>query len=146
MAPSIDFGVHCGDLAKVKRLLKKDPSLLNARLENTENSISRPWDSDGATPLHVACCQRNEKIAKFLLEQGANIEQKDGRGETALHYACDSRLVGIVLMILARRPLSNDPAIWETLRYASLEGHVEVLRSLLHHCTDSINIIINKGN
>ncbi len=64
-----------GDLAKVKELFEKEPQLLKAK--NARQS----------TPLHVAASLDNEEIAKYLIEKGSDIEAINGNFYTPLMYA-----------------------------------------------------------
>ncbi|KAL8237023.1 hypothetical protein R6Q59_018104 [Mikania micrantha] len=43
--------------------------------------------NDGSTALHVAVCEGNIEIVKFLLDQGASIDQQDHHGWTARDLA-----------------------------------------------------------
>lgn len=55
------------------------------------------WDS--ATPLHVAS---NERIAKILLDYGANVNTLSHRGDTALHRAVINRHLPLASSLLDR--------------------------------------------
>mmetsp|Transcript_24722 Transcript_24722/g.29937 ORF Transcript_24722/g.29937 Transcript_24722/m.29937 type:complete len:232 (+) Transcript_24722:346-1041(+) len=44
-------------------------------------------DPKGNTPLHTACQNGHEALAKLLVERGANINAQNHRGNTALHFA-----------------------------------------------------------
>ncbi|KAJ5376060.1 hypothetical protein N7509_012946 [Penicillium cosmopolitanum] len=55
------------------------------------------WDS--AAPLHVAA---NERIAKILLDHGANINIVSYRGDTALHRAAVNRHLALASFLLDR--------------------------------------------
>lgn len=43
--------------------------------------------ADNCTPLMIAIEKGNINVATFLIEHGANVDLKDDRGDTALHYA-----------------------------------------------------------
>ncbi|KAD5317752.1 hypothetical protein E3N88_17698 [Mikania micrantha] len=43
--------------------------------------------NDGFTALHIAVCEGNIEMVKFLLDQGANIDQQDHQGWTARRLA-----------------------------------------------------------
>ena len=45
-------------------------------------------DSDGITALHIAADQGNSDVVTLLLEAGANINNADKNGDTAVSYAC----------------------------------------------------------
>ncbi|KOC69031.1 Ankyrin repeat domain-containing protein 49 [Habropoda laboriosa] len=65
-----------GDLDKVKKLLTKNPRLL----EST--------DKDGYTPLHRACYGNHVEIVEYLLQSGAQIDAKTNDEWQPLHSAC----------------------------------------------------------
>jgi Ankyrin repeats (3 copies) len=58
---------------KVKELIDKDPSLVNATTP------------EGYTPLLMAAGYGNKELVEFLLAHGANVNTKDRSGDTALH-------------------------------------------------------------
>ncbi len=64
-----------GNLAKVKELLEKDPTLINVK------------DETGRTPLHWACRGAHKEVAEYLLEKGADVNAKDNDETTGLHSA-----------------------------------------------------------
>ena len=74
-AGEIHDAAEKGDLKKVNSLLASDPSLVNARLP-----------SNKATPLIFAITYQKPKVAKLLLEKGADVNARASNGHTALHY------------------------------------------------------------
>lgn len=51
-------------------------------------------DQEGYTPLHIACkTGETKEIIKELVKAGANIEQKDKFGKTAMYYARTEELL-----------------------------------------------------
>ncbi|KAJ8897283.1 hypothetical protein PR048_002629 [Dryococelus australis] len=50
-----------------------------------------------ASPLHLACQNQQLRTARLLLQAGCNVNLADARGNTALHYCCDTRLVRLLL-------------------------------------------------
>ena len=59
--------------------------------QNARNSLS---------PLMVACSSGSDKIAKVLINAGAEINCKDGGGNTPLHYAAKSGNVQLIEILL----------------------------------------------
>jgi ankyrin repeat protein len=65
-----------GDLAKVKNLLVKDSTLVNA------------VNDQGRTPLHQAAARGHRELAAWLIQQGADVNRKDSSYQlTPLHLA-----------------------------------------------------------
>lgn len=67
------------DMASIRRLLDEGADL-------------KTGDSDGMSPLHHACMQRDSvDLVSLLLERGADVSQVDADGLTPLHIACGSQ-------------------------------------------------------
>ncbi|KIN00709.1 hypothetical protein OIDMADRAFT_124708, partial [Oidiodendron maius Zn] len=54
------------------------------------------------TPLHLAALNGRDKIARMLLEKGADIQAKDGDQETPLHLACSKGHAGMIKLLINR--------------------------------------------
>ena len=57
-------------------------------------------DSNGFTPLMLASYYGYTPIVKYLLEQGAKVDQRDNKGGTALIYASYYNYYDIVQLLL----------------------------------------------
>jgi len=78
----------------------KDPSQLNLH--------NKSWYS----PIHLAAKVNNANSVRDLILGGANVTERDARGNTALHIACAKGHYEVVLALT--RPLSHeDPVITE---------------------------------
>ncbi|MEI6613970.1 MAG: ankyrin repeat domain-containing protein, partial [Chrysiogenales bacterium] len=97
-----------GDLTKVKELLAKDPSLLNAAndigriplhfaannghielaawLVKKGADVNRRESSYQFTPLHLAAWGGHLEIVRLLLKNGADLQAREKDNETALYY------------------------------------------------------------
>jgi len=64
-----------GQISVVKKLLDKDPSLVNLQNEND------------VTPLQLAVANGDKKMVELLVEKGADINIQMDKGATALHAA-----------------------------------------------------------
>ena len=57
-------------------------------------------DTQGVTPLHLACCHGYRDVCTVLLDHGASVEVRTTNGSTALHYAAsnaDSTITELLL-------------------------------------------------
>ncbi|MFC2155084.1 ankyrin repeat domain-containing protein [Acidobacteriota bacterium] len=148
-----------GDLVKVKTLLQKDPTLLNAKGENQKTplhwaaeaghtEIAEFLVSKGAeinilnviseTPLHYAAVYGHKEIVELLLKKGAKVNIVDHAKRTPLFMTAFYGRKGIVKLLLDARAQvdlkderSNTP-----LRWAAFRGHKEVVDMLLEKGAD----------
>jgi hypothetical protein len=97
--------VETGDLAKVKALVEKNPSLAKVpggmqravmlnRLDIVKYLLSKGADvnvnlGNGETPLMQSCGRGDSlyNITEFLIDQGASVKKKDDWGRSVLVYA-----------------------------------------------------------
>jgi uncharacterized protein len=112
-----------GDLSEVQRLVGQDPGLLDAR------------DDAGNTPLLHASSEGHVGVVRWLLDEGAAINQQQDRMRTALWCACSDGHAPMVRLLVER---GADPSLatsWGStpLMVASEKGHPEVVRFLLGH-------------
>jgi ankyrin repeat protein len=65
-------------------------------------------ESDGYTPLHIACRQRNVEIGKVLLEYGESeiLRLQSDDGSTPLHLACHFSCRPLIELFLRKGGLS----------------------------------------
>lgn len=74
-AEQVLTAAETGNIEKLKELLSRDPSLLQAR------------DSDNYTPLHRAAYNNHVECVRYLLSVGADPELRTENGWTVLHCA-----------------------------------------------------------
>lgn len=70
--------ISLGDLDAIRQLVVDDPKALDRRMSRFEH---------GLTPLHFAMSRKRYDILELLIELGADLEAKDGSGQTALAVA-----------------------------------------------------------
>ena len=111
-----------GDSVKVKELLAKDPSLLNA-----VNDIGR-------TPLHQAAVRGHLELAAWLVKQGADVNRRENSYRLApLHLAARGGYLEIVRLLLKNgadlqaRENDNENALY----YAALGNNLELVKYLV---------------
>jgi ankyrin repeat protein len=110
-----------GDVGEVQRLVGQDPGRLDAR------------DGGGMTPLTLASREGHTGMVRWLVDNGAAINERTAGGLTALYYACFDGHAPVVKLLLER---GADPTIstrggMTPLVAASFGGHLEVVRLLL---------------
>ena len=66
-------------------------------------AVDRQSGPGKSTPLHMAARRGHLFLAEVLLHAGANIEQKDAKGETPLRRAVNCNQEAMVLFLLSRR-------------------------------------------
>ena len=93
-------------------------------------------DSEGFTPLMIACSYGNIRITTLLLQAHANINQQNNDGYTALMAACDSEtpqyeLVKLMVQSGADLNIKTSQLQRTALMAAAECGHTSIVRYLL---------------
>ena len=112
--------VRAGDRAKLKGLIDVEPALMSSK------------DPGGSTPLHHAAGFGTADVVTLLLDSGADINAKNRRGSTPLHWAIHDEAK--VRLLLARGADVNAKQVegrTPVYQAAVLGGGLPVLRVLL---------------
>jgi ankyrin repeat protein len=152
---ALHLAAAVGDIPSAQELLKRDPSLLNARTKGEDTILfgdQGKWGPGkfystpkGLTPLHVAVINGHLGMVHYLLDQGANAEIVTGEnvhldGEpfgscmTALHLAISYGQVEIVRELVQRCPqLLEIPDGFDSfpIHRAVQQGYVNIVAELL---------------
>lgn len=104
-----------GTVEQAKELLKADPKAFNA------------VNAEGYSPLILACYRSNNEVAKFLIDNGADLNYASGMG-TALMAAVAKGNAEIVKYLLDKKADPNiaDPNGTTALIYASTFRNHEI--------------------
>jgi hypothetical protein len=113
-----------GNLGEVERLVGQDPGLLNVK-----------HAFNGWTPLMPASILGRVEVVRWLVDQGAAIDERDNDGYTPLFVACFEGRGSVVRLLVdgGADPTATDQHGWTPIIAASVQGHVEVVRWLLGH-------------
>ncbi|MBN2245368.1 MAG: ankyrin repeat domain-containing protein [Candidatus Aminicenantes bacterium] len=123
-----------GDLQTIKTILAKDSTKLNA------------LDEDKYTPLHWACMRAHWDVAKYLIEQGADLNIQGGDGGTPMNWAVHHDDVEIVKLLIDKGAKLNIQNQWgmTELHTAIWRGNIHVVDYLLDQGSDPM-IKTNEG-
>ncbi len=90
-------------------------------------------DTQGSTPLHIACLNGHTEIAEMLIEKGANIDALTLNECTQLHLSCGAGNIEIVKMLIKKRA-KVDVAAQDgctSLYFACQIGYEKIARILI---------------
>ena len=59
-------------------------------------------NENGETPLMNSLQGKNSKIGEILIEKGADLNQEDKKGNTALYYAVTNSLDELVILLIGK--------------------------------------------
>ena len=118
---------------------------------------SRTPDETGRSPIHYASQKGYLSVLKFLLDNGADVNQKitadlvaspydDDKGMTPLYFASFNNKLAVVEELIARGADVNfaTKARVTPLYAASMQGHLSVVELLINHGTD-VDYLDKKG-
>ncbi|KAL6589059.1 ankyrin repeat-containing domain protein, partial [Neocallimastix sp. 'constans'] len=105
--------------------------------------VIKIWDK---TPLCIACEKRNEKIIKYLVEQGTDVNKGNNRAETPLHDACNNENEDLIKYLVEHGADINKENINDEipLFIACERGIEKIIKYLVEHGAD-INKEIEHG-
>ncbi len=108
--------IRAGDLTAVKAQIEANPTLAGAQ------------DPTGYTALILATYSQQMEVARYLLEQGAAVDQRDAAGNTALMGVCFKGFTDLARLLLehgadvnARNANDATPLIYEIGRASCRE-------------------------
>ncbi|KAL8620271.1 hypothetical protein ACOMHN_064561 [Nucella lapillus] len=94
-------------------------------------------DSEGATPIMVACQSNSLSNVQLLLESGANVSARDLHGRTALHHCVENTDTECVELLL-----KTDPSL---LSSADLEGLTPLHMAVIAGSVPLIRLLLKRG-
>ncbi|XP_069353248.1 protein fem-1 homolog A isoform X2 [Eulemur rufifrons] len=90
----------------------------------------------GHTCLMISCYKGHREIARYLLEQGAQVNRRSAKGNTALHDCAESGSLEILQLLLGcNARMERDGYGMTPLLAASVTGHTNIVEYLIQeHC------------
>ncbi|XP_014787114.1 putative ankyrin repeat protein RF_0381 [Octopus bimaculoides] len=100
-------------------------------------------NSNGDTPLHLACHWGHIDIIHQLLQQSyIDVNMMDNKGDTPLHLACRGGQTDIVYLLLQCNSVANVGNIngYTPLHWACRGGHTDIVHLLLQMPDPAVNV------
>ena len=135
----LHYAAAIGNLGLVKELVKRKVPV----------DIKTP--KKGKTPLLIAIVEGHLEVAKYLVDKGANVYEKDANGASALHYAAMSGQLDMFQYVdsmmnkekqYTPRKDNNGSTL---LHLAALSGGLELTKDILEKYGDSMLQKENNG-
>lgn len=128
------IAARLGDIARVRAMLHRDPTLVHASMKRIEY-LAHPKQAlnIGDTPIYEAAAHNHPELVKLLLDYGANINTCTNTGETPLHGAITAHHLSMVKLLLDNgADINASIATGQTpLRLAVIKGYADVVELLL---------------
>ena len=99
---ALHYAALKGNLAATKSII-----CAAVKLNGDRNELIDVKKDDGYTALHLACLNGHKKVASYLIENNANLEAKDNRGQTVLHSAVHQGQAAIIELIVSTNKDQN---------------------------------------
>lgn len=109
------------EIRRIQAMIKNSPDLINAP------------SSSGSTPLHTAASQGQLTVARFLLDNKANVNARNNSRETPLTLAAMQGHKAMVELLLSRDADVNTPGggSYTALHYAASRGFNALVETLM---------------
>ena len=119
-----------GKLELVQHLVENYPDMLTIR------------DKAGRSPYLIAGFSRSVELVKFLISKGCDVMNKDSKGRTVLHKACQERKLELAQYLVENYPdmlTIRDKGGRSPYLVAGYSGSVELVKFLIFQGCDVMN-------
>ncbi|KAH7364354.1 ankyrin repeat protein, partial [Rhexocercosporidium sp. MPI-PUGE-AT-0058] len=93
------------------------------------------------TALHRAVRNKNESMARLLLEKGADLNKRGHNGQPALHIAVESGLEGMVKLLLEGKKCNVKDSLGRTALFSAVKVGNDAVTKLLLDSGVDVNCI-----
>jgi ankyrin repeat protein len=101
----------------------------------------------GSNPLHLACMNGHLNAAYFLIKQHPDhLEDKNKAGFTSLDYACSSKSVPVVALLLDKGAKITDNSLGESLKKGELAITKLLLSTRIIPTEKDLSFTVSKGS
>ena len=111
-ASSLHFAVRNGHAQLVRLLIDRGADIEAKTLA-------------GFTPLCEAASLQQEAVTAFLLEEGANVSQRNNEGINAIHYGLEGRVSTMGVRAMLARELDGRETNWSSIRRDRVRVHMD---------------------
>ncbi|XP_008216846.1 putative ankyrin repeat protein RF_0381 [Nasonia vitripennis] len=139
------------------------------QIESDEEHGSPVPDNLENTALHLAAKNGDIETAAMLIDQGANLHQKNKQGMTALHVAAENGYCGVLNLLLSRGSMVDELAAGNrtslhiaaeqlcrqvvkellnkgaNVRIQDSAGNTPLHQAVMRLCLDSIELLVKNG-
>ena len=118
----LHYACQEGAIDMVKYLLDKHPDMLTIK------------DTTGQSPYLVAGFSGSVELVKFLISQGCDVMDKNSKGQTVLHIACDKGKLELAQYLVEKYPdmlTIRDKTGRSPYLFAGFSGSVELVKFLI---------------
>ena len=122
----------------INHFMTDDPEQVEKYIKSVvlpNNSINLVDIHSYHTPITYACFHGNYEVARVLISNGANIEQYNASGDTALIVACRCGNISCVNLLLMHKADPNLLSTYETtpLIQAAVNDHADIVSLLIEY-------------
>lgn len=116
----------------------------------SNTNVVNSSDTEGNTPLHIACMYKHLELVRFLTEdRQCNQSVKNQRGELPIHIACcreQGSPLEMIQLVSTKSNVNAQTVLGDTpLHFACHSGALEVVKFLTEQCQSDQTIQNKKG-
>ncbi len=147
LEPYLPGLIEIGDTEEAKRLTRREPDLLQRQLKVSVLSVSdQELLDEEMCPLSIAAHAGHTDLMRWFIDQGADVNAREGMDMTALHRAAEARRLSAVQLLTAKGADVNAQTVggFTPVHAAACSGDDMVVRFLIQ--CGAKNMLTGPGN